>query len=210
MSFRSIGKFGFVLVVIGFLMPIVSITNDFTIHFARVVGFPYENLNGFQIAQRAFNGGDTIFRSFIYACFILAVIGIVSAILSTIGKKLPRAIEFGIEWTAIIFPLSFCIIIMVEVMTYNSIILRFAILHLGILHSGFYLILIGSIIALISQFIPNDLNFNLMKIINTIRSTRKCPFCANDVKIEAIICQFCGKDLPTTQSESSNIPYERR
>ncbi|GHU61865.1 hypothetical protein FACS189445_4300 [Spirochaetia bacterium] len=26
--------------------------------------------------------------------------------------------------------------------------------------------------------------------------TKKCPFCANDIKVGAIICQFCGKELP--------------
>lgn len=27
-------------------------------------------------------------------------------------------------------------------------------------------------------------------------ATRACPFCAEDVKHEAIVCRFCGRDLP--------------
>ena len=35
--------------------------------------------------------------------------------------------------------------------------------------------------------------------------TRKCPYCAESVKRDAIVCRFCGRDLPPLGTDESHI-----
>lgn len=73
---------------------------------------------------------------------------------------------------------------------------------------GFYCLLIGAVLLIIfgivSWFIKDTPKAKKKKK----ESTRKCPFCAETIKADALLCRFCGSKLEPVTIEEEPEPEE--
>jgi hypothetical protein len=130
MNFRSIGKLGFLLVIVGYLMPMFGINLIIT----------SAQMNGFEYAQLAMEeGGDaTICGILMYGFLLFAAVGVIIGALLLAKKNVP----VFIDWLIILVCIAGILYVSID-----------AIKDGAILQTGVYIIGLGLIVALIAQII---------------------------------------------------------
>ena len=74
---------------------------------------------------------------------------------------------------------------------------------------GFFLGVIGIIIVALLP--ANEAAISQSKLDDG--TSKECPYCAEIIKSEALICKFCGRELPKTNSlvgKNQNLEYETK
>ena len=128
-NFRVIGKGGFLLIVIGFLMPWVTARG-----FAALFG---TQMNGFQLANFSFGAGHNIEGILLYLWFVFVLAGLIIGVLLLMKKNIPTFIDWLIA--------SVCL--------GGSLYLVIELSSIYIIHSGPYVTIIGAVIFLVFQIV---------------------------------------------------------
>ena len=187
---RILSKIGLFLVAIGFFMPFTLKANVFgnLDDLSRMVSWL-----GIDISSYKFQ---------VYLTFISSVVGVILLVLLLAGKTM----RLIFDWSVVIVANGSILILLIRL---TNLAKKYVGGHSsGIkdiigdnLQVGAYCIIIGLISSLVfllmASFIRDTGRSN--------NSTKKCPFCANEIKLEAIVCQFCGRDLPPVEQNEKPI-----
>jgi hypothetical protein len=161
------------------------------------------NQNGFQIAKyvSTFTGQNALSLS-LYALFFFSCIGVILCSL-LIAKKI---FSIGWDWFALLGAVISAFIAFTQIQKFSGAVNSglddfLSIFEDGgsnygignMLQSGAYIIMIGLAVSFISLIMASAKQSTYQ---NIAFDQKKCPFCANIIKEDAVVCQFCGKDLP--------------